>query len=369
MRTTRVALAVLVGFCILALTSACAGPAPSPTPIPTPTLAPTPTWTAMPTPTAMPTQTPTPTITLTPTTTPCSVSGMATSVPGVRVLKISNQELAQSLPKKLDQPGATLKGASLGIHATGIDVIVRVALEGGTVLTATGTLHPRTETGAVLLVPGEMRVEGAPDPLTQALATALLQAMLQDPQLSHMAMPSGRALCVELQEGSLWVAELPYTPTPTNTPIPPKALATLFPENPVYGLRSLAKGGAVITTHAEEVYDMQTGISTLVGLQASISFPTGLGGSFHDLLLRTLEPVLTQGMVLRHKDEGKGAEEYCNCIRDVKLGDHIADICWVAGKGSPAGTYGDIHTRLHVAGARVSQAFYDIEADVNRLRP
>ena len=367
MRTTRVALPVLVGFCVLALTSACTGPAPGPTPIPVLTLAPTLTSTA--TPTKVPTRIPTPTITLTPTPTPCLVGAMATSVPGVRVVKISNQELAQSLPKKLDQPGVTLKGASLGIHATGIDVIVRVALEGGTVLTATGTLHPRSETGAVLLMPGEMRVEGAPDPMMRELATALLQAMLQDPQLSHMAMPSGRALCVELQEGALWVAELPYTPTPTNTPIPPKALATLFPENPVYALRSLARAGAVITTHTEDVYDMQTGTSALVGVQASISFPTGLGGSFYDLLLRTLEPVLTQGMVLRHKDEGAGTEEYCNCIRDVKLGDLIADICWVAGKGSPAGTYGDIHTRLHVAGARVAKAFYDIEADVNRLRP
>jgi hypothetical protein len=293
---------------------------------------------------------------------------MATSVPGVRVVKISNQELAQSLPKKLDQPGVTLKGASLGIHATGIDVIVRVALEGGTVLTATGTLYPRAETGAVLLVPGEMRVEGAPDPLTWALATALLQAILQDPQLSHMAMPSGRALCVELQEGALWVAELSYTPTPTNTPIPPKALATLFPENPVYGLRSLARTEAVITTYPIDVYDRATGTSVLLGLEASIAFPKGFNGSVRDLLLKSLEPVLTQGMVLRSKDEGIGAEEYCNCVRDVKLGDQIADICWAAGRSSSTGAYGSIYTRLHVAGARVAKPFYDIEADVTRLR-
>ncbi len=348
----------------LALTSGCAGPTLTPTPAstPLPTLASTPTATA--TPTATQTQTPTATITLTPSPTMCSVGRVVTSTPGLRLVEISSKELAQSLPKQLSVQGVSLKGASMAIHSAVIDVVVRVALEGGTVLTATGTMLARAEQNSVLLVPGEMRVEGAPDPLTEALATAVLRGMLQDPQWTHMAMPSGRILCVETQEDHLLIALLPHTPTPTNTPIPPRALATMFPSNPVYGLQSLAGAGAVIKPVPS--YDFETKV--LMGLEAHISFPSNDHASVPDLLLRSLDPILTQGMVLRRKDEGAGIEEYCNCTMDVKLGDQSMDICWSAGRYGSEGTYGKIYTRLHIIRPRVAGPFYEIESDVNRLR-
>jgi hypothetical protein len=281
------------------------------------------------------------------------------------MVQISNAELAQSFPKRFTQSGLLLKGASMSIHTSGIDLAVQVGLEDGTVLTATGTMLPKAENNVVVLVPGEMHVEGAPDALTGALATAALKVMLQDPQFSRIALSSGRVLCVELQEGSLLIAERAHTPTPTNTPIPPKELATMFPANPVHGLRSLARAGAAI--EPLPTYDFET--KALLGLDGRISFPPGSSGSVADLLLRFLDPVLTQGMVQRRSDAGAGSEEYCNCIRGLKLGDLLADVCWSVGKEHAKPLRGEIYTRLPVIRPRVAAQFAEIEADYNRLRP
>jgi hypothetical protein len=305
------------------------------------------------------------TITATPTPTACSVKGSVTRTPGLRMVQIPSAELAQSFPRKLTQSELSLKSVSMSIHPAGIDLAVQVGLEDGKVLTATGTMLPRAENDVVVLVPGEMHVEGAPDALAGALATAALKVMLQDPQFSRIALSSGRVLCVELQEGSLLIAELAYTPTPTNTPIPPKELATMFPANPVHGLRSLAQAGAAI--EPMPTYDFET--KALLGLDGRISFPPGSSGSVADLLLRFLDPVLTQGMVQRRSGVGAGREEYCNCIKGLKLGDLVADVCWSAGREEGNALRGEIYTRLSVIRPRVAAQFAEIEADYNRLRP
>ena len=346
--------------------TACAAPTPTATPVPTPTDTATPFPTVTPTATLSPTRTATPiptaTFTLTPTATPtkCSVEYAVTATPGIRVVEISEKELAKQLPKSIDQQGVSLRGVSITIYSESISFQARVELTGVGILTATATMFARAEEGAIVLFPEDLAVEGAPDSTTRALATALFQRLVQDPQWTRVTLPYGHADCVELREGYLLIAVLWNTPTPTHTPSPPKALATLFPANPVYGLMSLARAGAAITPHA--FHDRDTNL--LLGLNGTISFPQGYRGAVQDLLLETLDAVLTRGMVLRDKKEN--LEEYCNCITGVRLGELAFDICWYAGK-YPDGLRGEIFTRPGVIGAKVSPEFYKTLDDFQRL--
>ena len=237
----------------------------------------------------------------------------------------------------------------------------RVKVEGAGVLTATTTLLAKVEEAALALTPGPVQVEAAPDPLTEALAVTIFQQLMADPQWTRMALPYGRPVCVELQEGRLRLAVLWHTPTPTNTPIPPKALATMFPDNPVHGLRSLFRAGAALIAH--ETSDPQTQLR--VGLDGTITFPPAYRGTVRQMLLDTMEPLLTNGMVLREQNEA--AEGYVNCVMGVKLGDLLADVCWRAGK-YPDGIYGRVFTRLGIIKPRVSPEFYQLLSDFERLR-
>jgi hypothetical protein len=355
---------------VILLATGCAQPAPAPTPSPTPTrtLVPTAIATLMPTVTVTPTYTRTPTETLTPTpsptatATPCSVESVLAASPGLRLVEISNKELAQQFPKgTFAQQGVTLQSLSTTIHPEGILLQARVKLEGMGILTATTTMLARAEEEALRLTPGPVQIEGVPDPLMQALAATLFQQYMADPQWTRLSLPYGRPVCVELQEGRLRLAVLWHTPTPTNTPIPPKALATMFPDNPVHGLRSLFRAGADFVPH--EMRDSQTQL--LVGLYGTINFPPTYRGPVREMLLDTMEPLLTNGMVPREQKEG--IEEYINCIMGAKLGDLTADVCWRAGK-YPDGTYGQLFTQLGIIKPRVSPEFYQLLSDFQRLR-
>jgi hypothetical protein len=285
-----------------------------------------------------------------------------TASPGLRLVEISNKELAQQFPKgTFGQQGITLQGLSTTIHSDGIVLQAGVELEAVGVLTATTTLSARVEEGRLWLTPGAVEIEGATDSLTEALAATIFQQLMADPQWTRIGLPYGRPVCVELQEGRLLLAVLWHTPTPTNTPIPPKALATMFPDNPVHGLRSLFRAGADVITHSVNEFDTQA----LLGLDGTITFPAGYGGSVSQMLLDTMEPLLTNGMVLREQKEG--VEDYCNCVMAVKLGNLMADICWHAGKQAD-GIYGRVFTRLGVTKARVSPEFYQLLSDFERLR-
>lgn len=357
------------GFAVLfmvVLMIACAAPTPTATPQPTPTDTPTPlptlTLTATPSPTLTSASTPTATFTPTYTATPtkCSVAHAVTATPGIQAVEISSKELAKQLPKSINQQGVSLKSVSTTIHPEGIYFQACVELTGIGALTATATMSARAEEDVIVLSSEDLVVEGAPDATMEALARALFQRLLEDPQWTRVPLPYGRAHCVELQEGYLVIAVLWHTPTPTNTPIPPQALATMFPSNPVYGLISLAKAGASITPHAS--YDRDTNF--LLGLDGTISFPEDYRGSVTNLLLQSLDSRLTNGMVLRN--QGENLEEYCNCVMGLRLGEMTADICWYAGK-YPDGLHGKIFTRLGVIGARVSPEFYRILEDFQRL--
>lgn len=354
-------------FFALTLMTTCATPTPTATPMPTVTETYTPAPTSAPTVTLTLTSTATPTVMATftpaPTATPtqCLVEHIVTATPGIRLVEISSKELAMQLPKSINQQGISLKEISTAIHSDGIDFQARVELTGVGILTATATMFARAEEGAVFLLPEDIKIEEAPDATTQSVATLLFQRLLEDPQWIRVSLPYGHAYCVELREGYMRLAVLWHTPTPTHTSIPPKALATMFPSNPIYGLRSLARAGAAITPQAS--HDRETNL--LLGLDGTISFPTDYRGSVHNLLLETLDPLLTNGMVLRDKREG--LEEYCSCTMGVKLGDLTADICWCAGQ-YPDGTYGRIFTRLGIINPRVSPQFYQILSDVERLR-
>lgn len=356
-----------VMFLSLTWVTTCATPTPTATPVPTPTETNTPLPISTPTITSSPTPTATPTIaaTFTPapsaTPTQCLIEHILTATPGIRLVEISSKELAKQLPKSINQPGVSLQGVYTTICPEGIYFQARVELTGVGVLTATATMLTRAEEGAVLLIPEGLEVEGAPDAITRALVMAFFQRLMEDPQWTRVSLPYGRALCVEPKEGYLRIAVLWHTPTPTHTPIPPKALATMFPSNPVYGLMSLARAGAAITPHTS--HDRDTNV--LLGLDGTISFPKGYRGSVHNLLLETLDPLLTNGMILRDKKED--LEEYCNCITGAKLGDLTADICWCAGQYAD-GTHGEIFTRLSIIKPRVSPQFYQILSDVERLR-
>jgi hypothetical protein len=353
---------------VILLLTACAQSTPTPTPSPTPTTTPTPTSSATPTATATPTPTYTPTETTIPTPsptatpTPCSVQSELTASPGLRLVEISNQELAQQFPEgTFGQQGITLEGLSTTIHPDGILLQAQIALEGVGVLTATTTLSARAQEGALWLTPGAVQVEGAPDALTQALAAAALQQLMADPEWTRIGLPYGRPVCVELEEGRLRLAVLWHTPTPTNTPIPPKALATMFPDNPVHGLRSLFRAGADVTTLPVNDFDTKA----LLGLDGTITFPAGYRGTVWQMLMDTMEPVLTNGMVLREQTEV--IEDYVNCVMGVKLGNLMADICWHAGKYAD-GIYGQVFTRLAIIKPRVSPEFYQLLSDYERLR-
>jgi hypothetical protein len=303
----------------------------------------------------------TPTPSPTATATPCSVQSVLTASPGLRLVEISNKELAQQFPKGIGQQGITLQSLSTTIHPDGILLQARVKLEEIGVVTATTTMLAKAEQEALWLTPGAVQVEGAPDPLTQALATTLFQQLMADPQWTRIGLSYGRPVCVELQEGRLILAVLWHTPTPTNTPIPPKALATMFPDNPVHGLRSLFRAGADVTT--QPINDFETKV--LLGLNGIITFPPGYRGTVRQMLLDTMEPLLTNGMVLREQKEG--VEDYCTCVMGVKLGNLMADICWHAGKQAD-GIYGRVFTRLGVIKPRVSPEFYQLLSDFQRLR-
>ena len=349
----------------LAWSSACAGPIPTPTPVPTPTPMPSSTPTSLPTPTATDTLTPTSTATPTPaataTPTMCMVQRALTSTPGLQVLEMSSKELARQLPKDLGQKGISLQSITTSIQSDGILVSARIALETGTVLTATTRMLARAEENQVLLVPEDVQITGAPDAFTQATTAIAFQTILEDAQWRRVPLPSGQVVCVEMQEDRLRIAMRPYTPTPTRTPFSPQDIATMVPTNPEYGLRALATNGASIKTYAS--YDW----FVLLGLDADILLPSSSGDSVRDLLLKCLDPSLTKGLVLLQKDTNAGLEVYGNCITAVKLGDLTADICWRGGQ-HPDGLSGEIFTRLHVAGARVSNAFYDISSAVSALR-
>lgn len=284
-----------------------------------------------------------------------------TALPAVRLVKVTSKELAQQLPKAVNLQGVTLQSLATTIHPEGIYFEVRVKLEAIGVLTATTTMSARTEGDGLVLSPGEIEILGAQDPLTKALAKTAFEGLLADPQWTHMVLPYGRAQCLELKEGYLELAVLWHTPTPTNTPIPPKALATMFPDNPVYGLRSLFRKGADVVPDAFN--DRDTGL--LLGLKGTVSFPGTHPGPARLLLLDTLEPVLTDGMVLRQQSDG--VEEYCNCVMGLRLGNLVADVCWVGGK-YPEGYGGEIFTRLGIMGARVAPQFFQIQSDWQRLR-
>lgn len=286
---------------------------------------------------------------------------MLTALPGVRLVQVSSKDLAQQLPKTVDLQGVTLQSLSTTIHPEGIDFGVRVKLEGIGVLTATTTMSARVEGDVLLLSPGEIEIVGTQDPLTRALAMTAFGGLLANQQWTQVVLPYGRAQCLELKEGYLDLAVLWHTPTPTNTPIPPKALATMFPENAVYALRSLFRAGAGVVPR--ESNDRDTGL--LPGLQGTITFPATHRGQARQLLLDSLEPILTDGIVLRQ--QGEGLEEYCSCTMGLKLGNLMADVCWYGGK-YPEGFKGEIFTRLEVLGARVSPQFYQILSDWQRLR-
>ena len=355
------------------LAAGCAQPTPTPTPTLTPTATATitPTSTASATPTATatltPTCTPTPTHTTTPTPsrtatpTPCSVQSVLTASPGLRLVEISNKELAQQFPKGISQQGITLQGLSTTIHPEGILLQARIKLGEMGVLTATTTLSARAEEATLLLTPGPVEIAGAADSVAQALARALFQQLMSDPQWTRMVLPYGRPACVELQEGKLRLAVLWHTPTPTHTPIPPKALATMFPFNAIYGFRNLVSAPAVI----REISYYDFGL--LVRLEGRIELPQDYGGSLQGLLLKTIAPVLSEGMVLRRKEADGQVEEYCGCAAGVRLGDATADICWAAGKYAD-GLRGGIYTRLAGSSARVPDQFYAILSDFERLR-
>ncbi len=352
------------------LLSACAPSAPTPTPVPTPaatlaatrTAIPTPTVTRTPTRTPAPTRTSTPTPAPTATATPCSVQSALTAGPGLRLVEITDQELARQLPRGAIQQGVTLEKVSTTIHPDGILLQARVKLEGMGVLTATTTMQARAEEDTLRLIPGAVRIEGVPE-MMQALAVTLFQQMMADPQWTRLSLPYGRPVCIELQEGRLRLAVLWHTPTPTNTPIPPKPLATMFPDNPVHGLRSLARAGADIVPH--EIRSGPLDGSVLLGLEGTITFPAGYRGTVRQMLLDTLEPLLTNGMVLREQKEG--TEEYINCIAGVRLGDQTADVCWRAGQ-YPDGTTGRLFTQLAVIKPKVATEFYQLLSDFQRLR-
>jgi hypothetical protein len=135
----------------------------------------------------------------------------------------------------------------------------------------------------------------------------------------------------------------------------------MFPDNTVYGLRSLFRAGADVLPEAAN--DRDTGL--LLGLQGTVSFPATHRGPPRQLLLDTLEPILTDGMVLRK--QGEGLEEYCNCVMGLRLGNLMADVCWVGGK-YPEGFRGEVFTRLGVIGPRVSPQFFELLSDWQRLR-
>ncbi len=363
---------LVIGFlCIIvaALHTACARPTPTPTPSPTATLSPTRTSTATPSPTLTPSPTwtliPTATATLTPvptaTPTACRVESMLTAQPGVRLVQVTGKELAQQLPKNIGQQGLTLQNLSTSIHPEGISFEARVKLEGIGILTATTTMSARAEGDVLHLSPGEVEIVGAPDPLTRALAMDAFGRLLEDPEWTQVPLPYGRVQCLELKEGYLSLAVLWHTPTPTSTPIPPRALATIFPDNTVYGLRSLFRAGADVVPHAFNDPDT----TQLLGLQGTISFPATHRGPARQLLLDTMEPILTEGMVLRQ--QGEGLDEYCNCVLGLRLGNLMTDVCWYGGQ-YPQGFGGEIFTRLDVIDARVSPQFYQILADWQRLR-
>ena len=363
--------AVLLVVAILG--AGCARPTPTPTPTLTPnasaTITLTPTSSATPTATVTPTptRTPTPTLTTTPTPsstptpTPCNVQSALAASPGLRLVEISNKELAQQFPKGISQQGITLQGLSTTIHPEGILLQARIKLEGMGVLTATTTMSARAEEETLLLTPGPVEVAGAADSVAQALARALFQQFMADPQWTRLALPYGRPACLELQEGRLRLAVLWHTPTPTHTPIPPKALATMFPLNAVYGFRSLVTPPAVIRETAR--YDF----GLLVWLEGRIELPQDYGGLVQDLLRKTIVPMLSEGMVVRRKEADGQVEEYCGCAAGIKLGDVTADICWYAGR-YPDGLHGRMYTRLAVPGARVPNQFTEILSDFERLR-
>lgn len=351
------------------VSAACAQPTPTSTPSPTPTTTPTPTSsptptvtvTLTPTYTPTPTQTGTPTPTLTATPTPCSVQSALTASPGLRLVEISNKELAQQFPKGISQQGITLQSLTTTIHPDGILLRARVKIEEMGVLTATTTMLARTEEGVLWLTPGTVEIEGAADPLTQALAGAVFQQLMADPEWMRLVLPYGRPVCVEPQEGRLRLAVLWHTPTPTHTPIPPKALATMFPSNVVYGLKSLVTAPAVIRQTAGYNFGL------LVYLEGRIVLPQDYSGPVQDLLHKSIDPMLSGGMVSRRKEMDGSVEEYCGCTAGVKLGDLMADICWCAGR-YPDGLHGRIYTRLAVPGATTSSQFYEVLSDFERLR-
>jgi hypothetical protein len=304
----------------------------------------------------------TPTPSPTATATPCSVQSILTASPGLRLVEISSKELAQQFPKgAFGQQGITLQSLSTVIHPDGILLQARVKPEGMGVVTVTTTMSARAEEGTLLLTPGTVQVEGAPDPVTGALVATVFQQLMAGSEWTRMGLPYGRPVCVELQEGRLRLAVLWHTPTPTNTPIPPKALATMFPDNPAHGLRSLFRAGADVITHPINEFDTQA----LLGLDGTITFPVGYRGTVRQMLLDTMEPLLTNGMVLREQKEG--IEDYCNCVMGVKLGNLMADLCWHAGKQAD-GTYGRVLTRLGIIKPRVAPEFYQLLSDFERLR-
>jgi hypothetical protein len=135
----------------------------------------------------------------------------------------------------------------------------------------------------------------------------------------------------------------------------------MFPDNPVHGLRSLFRAGADLVPHATHDFDTKV----LLGLDGTITFPTGYRGTVRQMLLDTMEPLLTNGMVLREQKEG--IEDYCNCVMGVKLGNVMADVCWHGGKYTD-GIYGEVFTRLGIIKPRVSPQFYQLLSDFERLR-
>lgn len=253
------------------------------------------------------------------------------------------------------------EGLTVSIRADGVDVSARLSLESIGSVTATARMAVRTEFDVLLLEPHDIKVEGAPNALLEGAATLLVAGMLQDPRLMRLTLPYGRPQCVELAEGRLRIAVLWNTPTPTNTPLPPRALATLFPDNPVYGLRNLARAGAEVVPHA--INDRDTGF--LLGLEGTITFPPSVQGPVRQMLLDTLDPLLTGQMRLRQQDEG--VEDYCGCALALRLGNMIVDLCWSGGQHSD-GVYGKIYTRLPVINARVSPQFGQILSDWEKLR-
>ena len=137
----------------------------------------------------------------------------------------------------------------------------------------------------------------------------------------------------------------------------------MFPDNPVHGLRSLFRAGADLIPH--EIRSGPLEGSVLMGLEGTIAFPPAYRGTVRQMLLDTMEPGLTNGMVLREQKEG--TEEYLNCVKGVKLGDVTADLCWRAGK-YPDGAYGRLFTQLWIIKPKVSPEYYQLLSDWERLR-